>query len=266
MHSFVPAGSPGSRSKTIAVGTSGDAASANHVTARATDKHCSNDPAKPCTAVANCGGAGTFCDAPIAVRGTGKLKTTGSNTAVLPVGATPPNGNGPVMPAFGACPCDSGPPSNSCCAKPACVGSNDAAGCLAPCPLCGNHVIEFPETCDPAAGLDRCTGHCNQHCRAENCNDQNVCTTDTCDLALGCANEPVADGTPCPDADLCNGTETCANLACRPGIPLDWAMAINIGPLPLPPGQRYVWELSIDGESQPDWHLAFSTRPPPAGA
>ncbi|TMA51434.1 MAG: hypothetical protein E6J75_18525, partial [Deltaproteobacteria bacterium] len=128
------------------IDSSGDAASANHVTARATDKHCSNDPAKPCTAVANCGGAGTFCDAPIAVRGTGKLKTTGSNTAVLPVGATPPNGNGPVMPAFGACPCDSGPPSNSCCAKPACVGSNDAAGCLAPCPLCGNHVIEFPET------------------------------------------------------------------------------------------------------------------------
>jgi hypothetical protein len=51
-----------------------------------------------------------------------------------------------------------------------------------------------------------------------------------------------------------------------PGIPLDWAMAINIGPLPLPPGQRYVWELSIDGESRPDWHLAFSTRPAPADA
>ena len=46
-----------------------------------------------------------------------------------------------------------------------------------------------------------------------------------------------------------------------PGIPLDWAMAINIGPLPLAPGKRYVWELSIDGESRPDWHLAFSTRP-----
>ena len=42
-------------------------------------------------------------------------------------------------------------------------------------------------------------------------------------------------------------------------------MAINIGPLPLPPGQRYVWELSIDGESRPDWHLAFSTRPDAAG-
>jgi hypothetical protein len=46
-----------------------------------------------------------------------------------------------------------------------------------------------------------------------------------------------------------------------PGIPLDWAMAINIGPLPLAPAHRYVWELSIDGESQPDWHVAFSTRP-----
>jgi hypothetical protein len=58
------------------------------------------------------------------------------------------------------------------------------------------------------------------------------------------------------EIEVVRGVESAA------GIPLDWAMAINIGPLPLTPGNRYVWELSIDGESEPDWHLAFSTRHP----
>jgi hypothetical protein len=41
------------------------------------------------------------------------------------------------------------------------------------------------------------------------------------------------------------------------------ALAMNIGPLPLKPGLRYVWELSIDGESADDWRVAFSMRPAP---
>jgi len=44
------------------------------------------------------------------------------------------------------------------------------------------------------------------------------------------------------------------------GSPIDTALAVNFGPLPLPPGCRFTWRLSIDGESQPDWVLAFSTR------
>jgi hypothetical protein len=48
------------------------------------------------------------------------------------------------------------------------------------------------------------------------------------------------------------------------GTPLDATLAINIGPLPLPPGARYIWRLSIDGETREDWQVAFSTRP--AGA
>jgi hypothetical protein len=39
-------------------------------------------------------------------------------------------------------------------------------------------------------------------------------------------------------------------------------LAINIGPLPLPPGGRYEWRLTIDGETSEDWRLPFSTRPP----
>jgi hypothetical protein len=71
---------------------------------------------------------------------------------------------------------------------------------------------------------------------------------------------PGTDGEPQP-LRLEGEIEVTRVVESAPGIPLDWAMAINIGPLPLTPGQRYVWELSIDGESHPDWHLAFSTRP-----
>ena len=47
------------------------------------------------------------------------------------------------------------------------------------------------------------------------------------------------------------------------GTPLDATLAINIGPLPLEPGKRYVWRLSIDGESREDWYVGFNTRPRP---
>lgn len=40
-----------------------------------------------------------------------------------------------------------------------------------------------------------------------------------------------------------------------PGTALDVPMAINIGPLPLPPGQRFVWKLTIDEETREDWQV-----------
>jgi len=47
------------------------------------------------------------------------------------------------------------------------------------------------------------------------------------------------------------------------GTPLDATVAFGIPPLPLAPGQRYVWRLSIDGETKPHWQAAFSTREAP---
>jgi hypothetical protein len=44
---------------------------------------------------------------------------------------------------------------------------------------------------------------------------------------------------------------------------VDVALAVNLGPLPLAPGTRYTWRMAIDGESHPDWVLAFTTRPLP---
>lgn len=53
----------------------------------------------------------------------------------------------------------------------------------------------------------------------------------------------------------------------KPGMPLDAAFAINLGPMPIPPGGRYEWRLTLDGESHEDWRLPFSTRSlPPAQA
>ena len=45
-----------------------------------------------------------------------------------------------------------------------------------------------------------------------------------------------------------------------PGTGLGVPLAINLGPIPLPPGRRYEWRLSIRGESDEDWRLPFSTR------
>lgn len=47
----------------------------------------------------------------------------------------------------------------------------------------------------------------------------------------------------------------------KAGTPLDLPLAINLAPLSIPPGGRYEWRLTIDGEGDDDWRLAFSTRP-----
>jgi hypothetical protein len=71
-------------------------------------------------------------------------------------------------------------------------------GCLTPCPVCGNDTIEFPEACDPPS----CEQGCSGLCEAQNCDDGLFCTTDECDLILGCRNVPVegmcVEGTPTP--------------------------------------------------------------------
>jgi hypothetical protein len=46
-----------------------------------------------------------------------------------------------------------------------------------------------------------------------------------------------------------------------PGTPIGVSLAVNLAPLPLAPGGRYEWRLTIGTESREDWRLAFSTRP-----
>ncbi len=47
----------------------------------------------------------------------------------------------------------------------------------------------------------------------------------------------------------------------KPGVPLDAPLAFTLGPLPLAPGSRFEWRLTIDGHTDEDWTLPFSTRP-----
>ncbi len=47
----------------------------------------------------------------------------------------------------------------------------------------------------------------------------------------------------------------------RPGAYQPMPLALNSGPLPLPPGSHFEWRFSIDGKAHEDWRLAFSTRP-----
>ena len=51
----------------------------------------------------------------------------------------------------------------------------------------------------------------------------------------------------------------------KPGTPLDATVAFGIPPLPLRPGSRYAWRLTIDGESKEHWQAGFSTRELPPG-
>ena len=54
-----------------------------------------------------------------------------------------------------------------------------------------------------------------------NCNDNNVCTVDSCDPLFGCTHPAILNGTPCLDATVCNGAESCQNGTCTAGTPLN---------------------------------------------
>lgn len=45
------------------------------------------------------------------------------------------------------------------------------------------------------------------------------------------------------------------------GSSLDWVQAVNIGPLPLEPGKRYVWVITLNGETKEGWSHPFNVRP-----
>jgi hypothetical protein len=45
------------------------------------------------------------------------------------------------------------------------------------------------------------------------------------------------------------------------GVPMTMPIAVNVGPLPLAPATRYVWELTLDDNEDEKWQVAFNTRP-----
>jgi len=43
------------------------------------------------------------------------------------------------------------------------------------------------------------------------------------------------------------------------GSPLDVPIAVNLPPLPVSAGERYEWRLTVDGESNEEWAVSFTT-------
>lgn len=110
--------------------------------------------------------------------------------------------------------------------------------CIGTIPLgCDDGNLCTDDGCDPAVG---CTPTFNDLPCADNdacatskicsfgacvggdpidCNDNNPCTADTCDSAIGCQYAPIL--AVCDDADICTVGETCVNGLCTPGSVVD---------------------------------------------
>jgi hypothetical protein len=112
----------------------------------------------------------------------------------------------------------------SCTTNADCNDSNPCTADLCSGGACTNPVLPNNTPCPDGTvcnGTELCQGGSCTAGTALNCNDGNPCTTDTCDAVTGCAHAPVADGTGCPDATLCNGAETCIAGICVAGTPLN---------------------------------------------
>jgi cysteine-rich repeat protein len=127
--------------------------------------------------------------------------------------------------------CDDG---NTCTVGDAC---KDGA-CTPGAPLlCNDGNACTDDSCNPAKGClftpnaaacsdgDACTvgeacadGSCKGGSKLP-CNDQNVCTADSCNSATGCVFTP-APG-PCDDGSKCTTGETCSDGSCGSGAPLN---------------------------------------------
>ena len=163
---------------------------------------------KQCITDVQCGSACKQC-----VGGACQAKAQGTACA----DADPCNGD-EICNGMGACvtspiaACDDLNPctTDSCAPATGCAHENVAAGvsCSDGSVCNGAEVCDAAGACLPGTSLD--------------CDDDDPCTTDTCDPAAGCDSELAPAGTDCSDGDACNGAETCdAAGACLAGTPVD---------------------------------------------
>jgi cysteine-rich repeat protein len=88
-------------------------------------------------------------------------------------------------------------------------------------PVCGNRVREGLEECDDgnAVPRDGCESDCRFSCHASaDCDDRNVCTTDSCTTVEAGRLCTYADATvACDDSDACTHGDFCEGGLCRAG-------------------------------------------------
>jgi Tol biopolymer transport system component len=77
-------------------------------------------------------------------------------------------------------------------------------------PDCDDQILCTDDSCEPAVG-------CEHTPRPAFCDDANVCTTDSCSLALGCLH--LANSSPCDDANRCTENDLCIGTVCA-GVPV----------------------------------------------
>ena len=82
---------------------------------------------------------------------------------------------------------------------------------------------------EPAASAS-CANACTQTAACTNgqcvttpvsCDDNQLCTVDSCDPVQGCQHIHQPDGLSCSDGNVCNGEELCSNGICTTGTPLN---------------------------------------------
>lgn len=76
-------------------------------------------------------------------------------------------------------------------------------------------------------------------------------------------DKPISVPTPVGDrpVEIAGEFEVGRPPGLKPGTPLDFSLAFNIGPLQLPPNTRCLWRCYINNVTREDWQLAFTTRP-----
>ncbi len=133
----------------------------------------------------------------------------------------------------GLCSGGSVPPATPCSDDSECGGGNCEApgsttngdGCSATCQIeiCYACNPGDPSICSPTDGvpcddgepcttLDTCSGPVCVGGPPPDCEDENVCTADSCEPGIGCNYEPV--GGPCDDDSTCTTNDQCVDGAC----------------------------------------------------
>lgn len=107
------------------------------------------------------------------------------------------------------------------------LNCDDASGCTLDACFAGAGCVNLAAPDGTACtDSDLCNGQ--EECRQGRCvtanqplacaDDQNPCTRELCDPTWACVRVNVPNGTPCADANLCNGAEACRDGACMPGV------------------------------------------------